>query len=106
MSFRAVVSDLIGKKEITKIYLIHILLQIHEEKGKQKTSTATCILAPHCQWETDLESSYCMVKGLNIDYCIQGDRMLFSLVSGFQRAAVLHKHLGVPNTKKTYDGVK
>lgn len=42
-----------------------------------------------------------MVKGLNIDFCIQGGRMFFSLVSVFQTAAVLHKHLGVPNTKKT-----
>lgn len=41
-----------------------------------------------------------MVKGLNIVYCIQGGRMFFSLVSGFQAAAVLHKHLGVPNTNK------
>lgn len=42
-----------------------------------------------------------MVKWLNIDFCIQGGKIFFRLVSGFQTAAALHKHLGVPNTKKT-----
>lgn len=59
------------------------------------------MLAPHGQCETDLEICYFMVKGLNIDYCIWGGRMFFILLSGFQIAVVLHKHLGVPNTKKT-----
>jgi len=55
-------------------------------------------MSPHCQWKPDLEICYHTVKEINIDSCIQGERMFFSSVSQLQ---ILHKHLGVPNSKKT-----
>lgn len=88
------------EKKKTWRYSSYIFYSRYMRKNGSKRLALQHAVTPHCQWETDLESCYFMVKGLNIDYCIQGGRMFFSLVSRFQTAAVLHKHLGVSNTKK------